>query len=282
MQNLKEVYEKKKLEELAKKLGPIDESVKQSTLILEKLDQNEVKKIGKVIEDLESIVPSSLPTLEKAINAAKSELMNTFKGGLLQKITNFFTPEFAKPLTKALAFCSGLYNGFSQLPTLMKTVVPAGEKNKTLKVSEVIGDDKKKIDNFKAAFIETIKPDGLFAAAFGMPYLGGTDIKFLAEEMMDLSIQEVEGLARTIPSKVRAATTSIDAKEIEKAAEVAPSDKDQEKPGEAPQTTPGAKPKQTIKTKANFIKAFNALNAQDKLDPEKIYSLLVTGGALNQ
>lgn len=277
---LKQIYDSRK-EILEKKLLKADLMLQEDLKILsEKVDKSDVKRIGDVINQLEASVPDRLPALRTAIDKAKKELLGAFGGGILNQLTNFFKPEFAKPLTRAMAFLSGIKNAFSQLPTISAAAIPAGLKDKDLKISDVITDTNTE-NKFRSAFIEALKPVDIYAGILGMPYMSTADVKALGDEVLDLSVNEINQFSKSFTSKITLDSVSkADASELSKTTQTTGQPPEEPaaptQPPAAVATTAGNKLK--VRTKPDFIKAFTGLSDQDKLDPEKVYSAFLYQG----
>lgn len=97
-------------------------------VLLEALDPNEIDKFAKLFNQLDNIIPNSLPHLNGVVDKARSELNNVYRDKLffnkLQKGVKNITGEIgkAKILANLIAFQGILMQFFRMLPSIMSLV----------------------------------------------------------------------------------------------------------------------------------------------------------------
>ncbi len=281
MTTLKESYNQKRKELLKEKLQKRDKVIAENLkefLLLERVEPADIKVISQIVKQLKSSSTNKLPSVARAVEEVNKDLLGAFGGGILQKVKNFLTPEFAKPLTKALGFLSGLKNGLNQLDTIVQTIIPAeAMDNKDLTMDDIItglhgtrqGTSGRDVQNLKRKFVdavaEAMRPEQGFEGIFGanVPYINK---KEFAADLLKLTATDVEELTRIGSSITLPAESKEDVEEIIKTVQ-----EPEEASKQAEKTNGQPIGKKRIKTKDNFVRDFNKLNSQQQRDAETVY-----------
>lgn len=126
--SLKERYESQRLVTLKEQIVDVEQQLlaetKVSLLLIEAMDQEDLDKVSKVVDKLERIkgaVPG-LPSLQKGIDAAQTELNKYTAGGHISKAWSKLKGKLGvdNPVVKITTFANALERGFGQLPQILK------------------------------------------------------------------------------------------------------------------------------------------------------------------
>lgn len=126
--SLKERYESQRLVTLKEQIVDVEQQLlaetKVSLLLIEAMDQEDLDKVSKVVDKLERIkgaVPG-LPSLQKGIDAAQTELNKYTAGGPISKAWSKLKGKLGvdNPVVKITTFANALERGFGQLPQILK------------------------------------------------------------------------------------------------------------------------------------------------------------------
>jgi hypothetical protein len=225
MKTLKEKHDQKKLVELKNKISKFDvialHESKQSSVILEAIDDQDLKLASEVITKLRT-VKSKFPkitSLVKAIETMESEINKYTAGGVLTNAINAINKKLGRenPIVKSMTFANALEMGFSQLPTIVKNNIENAEQNKDKKIAEVLQDEKKK-NVFLKNVMNAISPKGIFGIfAKNIPYLNK---EMLVKELMTaVTIGELSQVTTLITSGAQAQNIAKDLESTMKSGE---------------------------------------------------------------
>ena len=124
--SLKERYDQRQLQQLQERTRAADAQVllenRAAKLLLEAMGQEDLQKVGAIVQKLDTIKSPELPHLTQAIEQAQAEL-NKYTGG--GPITAAWTKlkslvGIDNPVVKITTFADALERGFSQIPQILK------------------------------------------------------------------------------------------------------------------------------------------------------------------
>lgn len=123
---LKEQYSARQLDVLKERARAVDAQLikenRAAGLLLEALDEEDLKKVTAIIEKLQNIKNPDLPHLTKAIEQAEAEINKYTAGGPLTaawtKLKSLVGVD--NPIVKITTFANALERGFSQIPNILK------------------------------------------------------------------------------------------------------------------------------------------------------------------
>lgn len=138
-ETLKKRYENRKIDLIREKANIVDKQLilEQNTakLIVEAMDEEDLKKVSSLIDKLRSIKKPTLPVLSAAIEQAEAELNKYTGGGVLTaawtKLKDLVGID--NPIVKITTFANALERGFSQMPTIIKNNVGSTDEIDTSK-----------------------------------------------------------------------------------------------------------------------------------------------------
>jgi hypothetical protein len=170
MKTLKNKFHTKTLAEMKVKAA--------EKIILEAMDENELKQATQIISKLTSLKGKGLLALDSAIEQAETEVnkftSNDVIGAAGQKLAGLVG--FRNPIVKALTFANALEKAFKQIPLIVKNnIQDAAGANKDKTIIAALGDDQKKLKIVKDSIVKALTPDGLFSVFKTMPYVA-TDL----------------------------------------------------------------------------------------------------------
>lgn len=215
MMTLKKQYKLRQLANLNERIKQLDKNIlfeeKTSKLIIEAINEDDLKKISTIIDKLRKIKHQKLPTLSSAIEQAESELNKYTAGGPLvkawTKLKNLAGID--NPIVKIATFANALEKGFSQIPIILKN---NGIDTKSLKgvdldqtLSEYIttkmgqqaGADKidGKLKDVVDQLRKALSPDGIFGVFKKVPYVDGDK---LTQELVNAPLNVFSNIVKTI------------------------------------------------------------------------------------
>ncbi len=123
---LKEQYSARQLDVLKERTRTVDAQLikenRAAALLLEALDEEDLKKVTAIIEKLRNIKTPDLPHLTQAIEQAEAEINKYTAGGPLTaawtKLKGLVGVD--NPIVKITTFANALEKGFSQIPNILK------------------------------------------------------------------------------------------------------------------------------------------------------------------
>lgn len=197
---LQQKYQEKKLQETIVRARKAARVLKENRpdhhakLLMEALDEEELKKASEVIEKLRKLGDTAekfkLSSLAKAIDSAEKEV-NEYVGGtgssqFVQKVKSLFSRSTgANPVLKALALASALEQGFKQIPTILKNNIKDVEKKKEDTIQTILGTDEKTRKNISNTLEKAFVPEGIYGKIFNkIPYFENQKA-FVQELMMN-------------------------------------------------------------------------------------------------
>jgi len=197
---LQERYEEKRLNELRDRVKNDTDVLRDHRfeLMMEAMDPNDLKQAEKIIEKLRALKGQGLDDLDNAIEKAESELNKfTAKPGLLQKLG------FKKnsPITKIMAFVSGLETAFKQLPSIIKNNVKDLKDLEDMKdqsLSSILNDEEK-LKTLKANVERAFRPQGVWGSFGTVPYI---NIQNFVRDIIDAPVKtltQITGVLKEIP-----------------------------------------------------------------------------------
>lgn len=123
---LKEKYAEQQLRLLRERIRRADDAIlnenKVAQLLVEAMNEDDLKKVTAIIDKLRNVKRPELPKLKAAIEQAEAEI-NKYTGG--GPLTAAWTKlkglvGIDNPIVKVTTFASALEKGFSQIPTILK------------------------------------------------------------------------------------------------------------------------------------------------------------------
>lgn len=196
---LKKQYDRKQLQTIHERVQGIDTQLlnEQTTsrLLLEAMNDDDLKKASAIIDKLRSVKGKGLKHLDNAISTAEAELNKYTGGGPLVKAWSKIKNKVGidNPLVKILTFANALEQGFKQLPIIIKNNVgqlTPDMDEKTL--TELIPDEDKKqvlINNM----LKALSPKGIFGVFKKVPY---ADKETLVNDLMSVPIKNLNIVVR--------------------------------------------------------------------------------------
>ena len=123
---LRERYEGKRVQQLRRKAARVDQiflvEERASRLLVEAMNEEDLKKVTAIIQKLGTVKVPELPKLKAAIEQAESEINRYTAGGPLTaawtKMKDLVGID--NPVVKVTAFADALEKGFSQIPQILK------------------------------------------------------------------------------------------------------------------------------------------------------------------
>lgn len=216
-QTLKERYETQLLNAVVERATKADKALiaenKMATMLLEAMNQNDLKRASDVIDKLRTLKGKGVGTLDMAIDKAIAEL-NKFTGG------GPLTQAWAKlkdkvgidnPLVKIMTFSNALETGFKQIPTILKNNL--GEitpEMATKSANDVIQDEDVKT-NISNNILKALSPKGIFGAFKRVPYVD--NMKILVQDMLSAPLKNLNDLVKTTTSGPQTAEIAADIKD---------------------------------------------------------------------
>ena len=169
MKTLKNKFHTKTLAEMKVKTA--------EKIILEAMDENELKQATQIIAKLTSLKGKGLLALDSAIEQAETEVnkftSNDAIGAAGQKLAGLVG--FRNPIVKALTFANALEKAFKQIPLIVKNNIQDATSAKDKTIIAALGDNQKKLKIVKDSIVKALTPDGLFSIFKTIPYVA-TDL----------------------------------------------------------------------------------------------------------
>jgi hypothetical protein len=199
-QTLKEHHALHKINKLRENIKKIDQQVLQehrlTTLIVEAMDENDLKQASNVIDKLRTLQGKDIGSLDAAIDKAIAEINKYTGGGPLTKAWTKIKGKFGvdNPLVKIMTFANALEMGFKQIPTIIKNNVGEVKPemvDKTL--LDVITDEKAK-NVATQNILKALSPSGLFGAFKKVPYVD--DMKVLVQDLMTTPLKNLNAVIK--------------------------------------------------------------------------------------
>lgn len=123
---LKEQYRIRQLNKLQERVKKIDKALlleeRTARLLIEAMDDDDLKKVSAIIDKLRKLKRPELPILTKAIEQAEAEINKYTAGGPITKAWGKLKKLVGvdNPIVKVTTFASALEKGFSQIPQILK------------------------------------------------------------------------------------------------------------------------------------------------------------------
>ena len=185
-----------KLRALTEKTVRIDETLRSSRatrLITEAMDEEDLKKAGTIIDQLRSLSGHGFNYIDVAIGKAVDAVNKSTGGGPLDKAWNKIKGLAGKnPVVNALILMDTLQQGFNQAPQILKNNLGSPEELKRQKdksPSQIIGDDKEKLQSLTAQLKKAFRPKGVFGVFKTLPYI--TEME-LVEDLLNARLGDLE------------------------------------------------------------------------------------------
>lgn len=215
---LKERYETQLLNAVAERVTKADKALiaenKAAGVLLEAMNQQDLKRASDVIDKLRTLKGKGVGTLDMAIDKAIAEL-NKYTGGgpLTQAWAKLKTKVgIDNPLVKIMTFSNALETGFKQIPTILKNNL--GEitpEMSTKSANDVIQDEDVKT-NISNNILKALSPTGVFGAFKRVPYVD--NIKILVQDMLSAPLKNLNDLVKTTTSGPQTAEIATDMKDV--------------------------------------------------------------------
>lgn len=209
---LKQRYENKKVQNLQERIRHVDNQLlreeRTANLIIEAMDEEDLKKVSQVIDKLRTLKGKGLPSLDTAIEQAEAELNKYTGGGAIAKAWGKLKSKVGidNPVVKIMTMADALEQGFKQMPVILKNNLGDMEQLKTQSdktIDDLVTDAGKK-KTLVANIVKALSPKGVFGSFKKLPYL---DRDVLAS---DITATKLSSLAPLI----KAGTSGVSPQEV--------------------------------------------------------------------
>lgn len=198
---LKQQYDAKNLLRLREQVKKADRQVLVETrttrLILEAMNEEDLKKATQIIDKLRGLKGKGLASLDTAIDAAITELNKYTGGGAIAQAWTKLKSRVGidNPLVKVMTFANALETGFKQVPTVLKNnlgEIKPDMAKKTL--DELLADkqDAKKV--VTQNLLKALTPKGVFGAFKKVPYI--QDMKMFVADMLSTPLENLNTVVK--------------------------------------------------------------------------------------
>jgi hypothetical protein len=178
-------------------------------ILLENLDQNEIRKIGQTFGELNRILgDANIPSIKNIIQQANKEIADLQSGGFFKQITNAVTLNMGqrRTMSSIVSLQTQLVSMFRMLPDLMNiagSAIDKAMKKKPEKVTGLEGKEQQEslmdalgndpaLQNLQKMIIKALKPDAI-TGLFNNQKL---DPEKISEEILRLPLDEFRDLAK--------------------------------------------------------------------------------------
>lgn len=217
-QTLKERYETKLLNETVERATKADSILiaenRTATVIVEAMNQQDLKKASDVIDKLRTLKGKSVGTLDMAIDKAIAEL-NKYTGGgpLTQAWAKLKTKVgIDNPLVKIMTFSNALETGFKQIPTILKNNLGEITPEMSAKSANDVIQDEDVKTNVSNNILKALSPAGIFGAFKRVPYVD--NMKILVQDMLSAPLKNLNDLVKITASGPQTAEIAADMKDV--------------------------------------------------------------------
>jgi len=232
---LKKRYDTRKIQNLQERTRIVDKQIineaRVSELLVEAMNEDDLKKASAIIDKLRNIKGKGLQSLDAAIEQAEAELNKYTGGGPLTKAWAKIKSKVGidNPVVKIMTFANALETGFKQLPIILKNNIGALNKEQAEQtITELIPDEEKR-KTVLANILKALSPGGIFGAFKKVPYV---DKNVLSTDILNTPLGKLNA---TIAGITRGTQTSEIAADIKDTAQQAGG-------AETKGTQPGAPP----------------------------------------
>ena len=168
---IKKVYAINERAKRAKSQLLINESM--TRLLLEAMDENDLKTAEKIIDKLRSMKGKGLKNLDVSISEAESELSKYTGGGALTQAWTKIKSSLGldNPLVKVMTFANALEKGFKQFPSIIKNVIGGNVDFDDSKSITDMGLSEDQQKNLISNMRKALAPEGIFGMFKKVPYI---------------------------------------------------------------------------------------------------------------